>query len=357
MMLARLRELSTRERQLLGQARQLRRSRARPAMNPAEMYLVRWGGGRWDQKAFRTLAAARSFKKRHKLTAELLAVPRGGSQRPETWTRTIPKKDLLEDAPLLYFPEGKTPPLLATTTRDARKMAAAGRRLELLKEGKEFDEERLVKSPLFGGRGGRQKLLGENPAPTARMVADARLMEMRDIFRSGITETTGRLIYRGGDQAGSRDVVGRLGGVKDSFPELAHEKAGPQAIAKAIERGRGVVYDRVRDAAERLAIKEGYRVSRPRKRGKLSEAAHKALRRYCRHCKTQHTKDEHRFHGAGAFHRTHMFAFNPRRRQRVGRIIEIRYEREIGNQPGFYKHVFRVPASLYRMPDNSILIR
>lgn len=301
MQLARTRRLTEQERARLAKARQLIRRNKRPAMNPRDLppptaeYLEALEAANHSSRIFREVQQA--YRAGRLTDAEYLAARKQYATASESFDRA-------------YAQEEKR----------------ARRRLRT------------------------------NRAPRLSEAVDERLQQMRHMFTSGVSETTGRLVYRGGDQYGGSDVMGRLSGVKPAFPELSHEKAGPQAIAGAISRGKGKVYDRVRDAVAR-DLGRYYTEGKKRSRGRLSVAPHKALRRYCSHCRTLHAKGEHRFHGAGSFHRTHLFSFNPRGGRRVGRIVEIRYERDWGRQPGFYKHVFRVPASLYRLPDNSILIR
>lgn len=192
--------------------------------------------------------------------------------------------------------------------------------------------------------------------PSLTEAVDARLLEMQDLLSSQHTEHTGRLII---DPA-TRKVTGRHGGAKKGFSELKYSADSPKAIVSAIGRGKGKVYERVRaDIARQLS--KHYSDRPKRKRGRPSVGPHAKLRPYCAHCQEYHTKGQHRSHGAGAFHQTHLFSFNKprgsRRGVRIGRIVEIRYEREIGGKPGFYKHVFRAPASVYCMPDGSIEIR
>lgn len=47
---------------------------------------------------------------------------------------------------------------------------------------------------------------------------------------------------------------------------------------------------------------------------------------------------------------------NPRQGDRIGRIVEIRYYRDIGKHRGYYKHVFKKNASVYCLEDKTILI-
>jgi hypothetical protein len=42
---------------------------------------------------------------------------------------------------------------------------------------------------------------------------------------------------------------------------------------------------------------------------------------------------------------------------RIGRVLEIRYHRDKGRHPGHYKHTFTSNASVWTMPDGSIVIR
>lgn len=41
---------------------------------------------------------------------------------------------------------------------------------------------------------------------------------------------------------------------------------------------------------------------------------------------------------------------------RIGRVLEVRYHRDRGRLPGLYKHVFKKRASVWTMPDGSVVI-
>jgi len=269
----------------------------------------------------------------------------------------------------LEFTEGESRPRLARSSKEAARMLGRGRRPELLREGRQFDESRLEESPLFRGHG-RQRLL-ENRAGTLEEATEARIAQIYDAMVSGPSEMTGKARREYGHEGA---FVGRFGGVKPAFRELRHVGAGPKQIGAAIARGKGKVFTQVYEAAREEMEREGFKPARARarSRGRLTVAPHKRLRRYCLHCRSFHAKGEHRFHGAGSFHRTHLFSFNKKKKarsnpsgravgavrgRRIGRIVEIRYERDFGRKPGYYKHVFRVPASVYCMPDKSVRVR
>lgn len=278
-------------------------------------------------------------------------------------------------------------------------------------------------------KGGRR-----NPSQLDQLT-DSRLREIADFVGSGVTQLTGRAIV---DEEGR--VIGRHGGgFFKMFPELAGTSRRPGEIAKAIERGQGKVYDQVRGW-----VREGMAdyVPAPRRRSPEAPSVlpHKQLTRRCRRCGVPHGKGEHRFHGKGAFHRTHLWGFpklpplNRRRRNpaelcrtcgrpagspyrafdktgriergcvdaihtgqvygesarfhnsafarkarkaaeryrrvtksnprsagrpiRMGTLEEIRYNRDHGRQPGYYRHPFKVHPTIYYLPKtNDIEIR
>jgi hypothetical protein len=259
----------------------------------------------------------------------------------------------------------------------------------------------------------------KNPKPTLEQLVDYRLADIAEASESGLTEMTGKLRR---DYVPEHpwelpgEVVGRFGGMKRGlYPELEALSEGPKVIGQAIRRGKGKVYERVRQVVADAMSKEtdSYRVVKKRSPGRASVAPHEG-RPYCLHCRATHTKGQHRFHGPGSFHATHLWAFNPMtvkeakyvhelltsgkrkltpearalltratqtlRQARkpaknplprlsvsqilsrsgaefIGEVVELRYERMIGAHPGLYKHIFKTRADVLCLPDGSILIK
>lgn len=216
-----------------------------------------------------------------------------------------------------------------------------------------------------------------NPPSLEQMTA-LRLGEIADITESGIGEMTGKLRYDyvpEGFQEKRGEVVGRFGGIKGGFKELESLNESPKVIAAAIRRGSGVVFDRVYGTVRNAVAKLGYRPARKRSRGKPVIPAHPGNRK-CRHCGALHTTDSHRFHGAGSFHRTHLWGFNPPARRKkslsgvkrtviYGRVLRIEAKKtqkhicddECKKFNHSYFHDFKPGAVMYGLPNGDILIK
>jgi hypothetical protein len=138
-----------------------------------------------------------------------------------------------------------------------------------------------------------------------------RMAMLREEVRSGATEMTGKT-YR--DASGR--IAGRFGGgMSILYPELRYSGLTPKQASDAVGRGKGKRWKRLYRAAKREVVRE-YGKARRWYRGRLSEAPHPGYV-YCKHCREFHSRNEHRFHGAGSFNRTHLFSFggkNPVRR-------------------------------------------
>ena len=195
----------------------------------------------------------------------------------------------------------------------------------------------------------------------AEQTIEARMMQIREMVREGATEMTGKT-YR--DASGK--IAGRFGGgFTKMFPELERAGMSPGEAAKAIELGKGRRFNRLKKS---IAIELSLSLEK-RKRGRPSVAPH-AGNRKCRHCQELHTTGEHRFHGEGSYHRTHLFSFNPMKNpnERVviyGRVLRIeaqktqahRCDEECRDYKHRYFHEFKPGAVMYGLPDGSILIK
>lgn len=135
----------------------------------------------------------------------------------------------------------------------------------------------------------------------------ARLGEIRDIVRSGVTELTGkpqRLI----DPGGAIEYGRRFGGgISKLFPELEGLKDSPGRIAEAIERGKGPGFSRVVSAV-RDSLRDLF-PTRERTAEKPVIPPHPLLSKKCKMCHVAHGKGAHRFHGQGSFLKTHLWPF------------------------------------------------
>lgn len=202
----------------------------------------------------------------------------------------------------------------------------------------------------------------------AQQVIWSRMQEIRELVRYGATEMTGRSY---------RDASGRIagrhgGGFSTMFPELKKAGMTPAEAARAIESGKGVGYERlVKAIADTYGL-----VSKGSRRGRATVPPHVGNRK-CKHCREAHTTSEHRFHGPGSFHSTHLFAFNPKMKRRkkslknsrgrtliYGKVTRIEAQKtqdhicdeECKRFKHRYFHEFTSGPKMYGLPDGSILI-
>ncbi len=174
-----------------------------------------------------------------------------------------------------------------------------------------------------------------NREPTLREATDERLMQMADVFRSGHGEHTGKLRYH----AGTREVAGRIGGMKAGFPELRHVEESPQRIAAAIQRKKGKTYKQIRWAVRRVLSRDYD--DPPKRLGPMVIPPHEPTRQvtgrlYCASCSGFHAKGQHASHGKGS----HMRQRNP-----VRRIVKRKKLRKNSLRPTvIYGKVLRVDA-------------
>ena len=242
-----------------------------------------------------------------------------------------------------------------------------------------------------------------NRRPNLEEATTMRLQEFADLAESGVTELTGRLKYDGRTEHDRGEVVGRFGGLKPIYPEMMRLSAGPKAIAASIRKGSGKAYERIRDVVRDAMAKEGFEPAKRRSPGRATVPAHEALR-HCSRCQIAHTKGQHRFHGKGSFHRTHLWGFNPMTVKRaeaifrnlmkrpvltkddrallrevsqvlrtarkparnpacsnprgdvIGVLKELRYQRTIGEHPGYYKHVFKTKSYVLCLANGDVLL-
>lgn len=196
----------------------------------------------------------------------------------------------------------------------------------------------------------------------------ARLHQIRELVRSGITEMTGKT-YRGADGK----IAGRFkGGFTKQFPEIDRAGLTPGQAAAAVERGKGPRFVRlVREIAKDFPDRK------KRGPGKPQVEPH-AGSKACEACGVEHSKDKHRFHGEGSFYRTHISAGeraamrqNPSRKKAralvtiYGRVLSIAAQKtqkhvcdaECKEYVHKYQHDFRKnSAAMYGLPEGSTLV-
>lgn len=190
-------------------------------------------------------------------------------------------------------------------------------------------------------------------APTLEQFVEWRMLDIAAMGRSGVGEMTGkarREYYVSPHEVGK--IVGRYGGL--NIPELERAGVSPSVAARAIERGHGKVFNRILREVVSEGEREGLKRSRKRSRGKLVIPPHAQLTKRCKLCGVDHSKGEHRFHGKGAFHSTHLFAFggNPamKRRRNPQEIPDVfkRFLEHIGYLPAtFSPEMLRATYNFY----------
>lgn len=99
---------------------------------------------------------------------------------------------------------------------------------------------------------GMAKLGANLPKTEPRLLTqlvEARMREIKDIARSGATESTGKALGRETERGSANfdtESVRRGKGMLADYPELKNIGAQPAAIASAIDKGSGALYDRIR---------------------------------------------------------------------------------------------------------------
>ncbi len=132
-----------------------------------------------------------------------------------------------------------------------------------------------------------------------------RLRQIYETATNGHWELVGRTVgARESSRARFEEDARRVrGGWSDEVPELP-DSLGPKVTALALRKGSGIRYRRIVAYVKQYAIRYGLaRFSRAKR---PSVPAHPALTRKCIHCKSPHTKKQHKFHGVLSFHSSHM---------------------------------------------------
>lgn len=124
--------------------------------------------------------------------------------------------------------------------------------------------------------------------------------------RKLIQQKTGRPLDEAREAAAERGYLPQHSSIPDFLDLIDLELRGRKVYS--IADAHGFVDD---DRGERLPP-EGWKPGRT-SYGKPTVPPHSSAR-HCKRCQIMHTKGAHRFHGEGAFHRTHLFSFksNPR---------------------------------------------
>jgi hypothetical protein len=148
-----------------------------------------------------------------------------------------------------------------------------------------------------------------NPKPSLDQATDARLDEIRDVLMSGAGEFAGKTMREIGEhQDDQGKIMGRFRGFSHAYPELVKYQYPRQTLLRALSEKKGKVYERLRRASRDVMEYEGFMERKKRSPEKPTVGPHSGNIR-CKHCGVMHAKGQHRFHGTGSFHKTHLFSF------------------------------------------------
>jgi hypothetical protein len=203
--------------------------------------------------------------------------------------------------------------------------------------------------------------------PNLEELTHYRLSEIQDAAESFDWSNVGKAI-------GRRDpVTGRIeedprrirGGWHDLFPELP-SKYGPTATAKALRKGKGIIFRRIV-----ASVQEGMKpyATRERKKRPPSVPGHDSLTGKCKLCQIPHSKKQHRFHGPGSFHKTHLWGFamnKPTEEMPLvyGRVLQVLAQKtqvhrcdagckKVGHR---YYHNFKTGPKEYGLPAGAVIV-
>lgn len=145
--------------------------------------------------------------------------------------------------------------------------------------------------------------------PSLEQATEARLSEIRDVLMSGAGELAGKGMREMGETPDDQGkIIKRFRGFSHAYPELVKYSYPRQTLLRALHAKSGKVYERLYRASRDVMEYEGFVTRKKRSPGRPTVEPH-AGRSRCSHCGVMHTKGQHRFHGPGAFHATHMFSF------------------------------------------------
>lgn len=199
------------------------------------------------------IAAAEGRTPKRKRLSEVMGQP-----TPATPPTPVGPGELLpQQVQPLTFAQGAAAPTLGQTPQEAATLLGRGRRPELLKEGKQFDQERLVGSELFQGRGGPQQFLGTDPrapqaeipaSPYAQAVDETARLRLQSFLTEVDTSTTPKSLV---------EFLREKGGLLDEGGDLASrevDKGLKPFQRRLIQKQSGLPLDTARE----LAAESGY---------------------------------------------------------------------------------------------------